>query len=86
MHGITRFYKSGDESLLQRYSNICLRRGWKVQNFSWWMTHMLHRFRGESPYDVKRQWAELDFVTSSRGAATALAENYTGLPLTIEEA
>lgn len=81
---LTSFYKSGDESLLLRYSDICLRRCWKVQHFSWWMTSMLHRFPGESAFDIRRQWAELDYVTSSRSAATALAENYTGLPFTME--
>lgn len=78
---ITRFYKAGKDDLLARYSATCLRRGWKVQHFSWWMTSMLHRFAGETAYDVQRQWAELDYVTGSRAAATALAENYTGLPL-----
>jgi p-hydroxybenzoate 3-monooxygenase len=78
---ITRYYRTGKEDLLARYSDTCLRRGWKVQHFSWWMTSMLHRFTGESDYDIRRQWAELDYVTGSRAAATALAENYTGLPL-----
>ena len=77
---ITQFYKTGKHDLLARYSDTCLRRGWKVQHFSWWMTSMLHRFTGETGYDVRRQWAELDYVTGSRAAATALAENYTGLP------
>jgi p-hydroxybenzoate 3-monooxygenase len=78
---IVRFYTSGKQDLLAGYSDTCLRRGWKVQHFSWWMTSMLHRFTGESGYDIRRQWAELDYVTGSRAAATALAENYTGLPL-----
>ena len=47
------------------------------------MTHMLHRFPANSPYDNRRQLAELDYVTGSRAAATALAENYTGLPFTM---
>ncbi len=76
-----QFYKSGKQDLLESYSATCLRRGWKVQHFSWWMTSMLHRFEGESAYDVRRQWAELDYVCGSRAAATSLAENYTGLPL-----
>ena len=79
--GLVQFYKSGKQNLLEQYSDTCLRRGWKVQHFSWWMTSMLHRFTGESGYDIRRQWAELDYVTGSRAAATALAENYTGLPL-----
>jgi p-hydroxybenzoate 3-monooxygenase len=79
--GLIEFYKSGSRDLLDRYSEVCLRRSWKVQHFSWWMTSMLHRFPGESGFDRRRQLAELDYVTSSRAAAKALAENYTGLPL-----
>jgi p-hydroxybenzoate 3-monooxygenase len=74
------YYKSGSRSLLDRYSQIALRRVWKAQRFSWWMTSMLHRFTGETSFDHRRQLAELDYVTSSRAAAQSLAENYVGLP------
>jgi p-hydroxybenzoate 3-monooxygenase len=77
------FYTSGRTDVMDRYSEICLRRCWKVQHFSWWMTSMLHRIPGESAFDRQRQLAELDYVTSSRAASTALAEHYTGLPFTI---
>jgi len=76
----TSFYKSGDTTPLEQYSEICLRRVWKVQRFSWWMTSMLHRFDGDNPFDQRRQLAELDYVTSSRVGAQSLAENYVGLP------
>lgn len=76
-----RFYRSGDEELLCRYSAICLDRVWKVQRFSWWMTSMLHRFDDASSFDRHIQMAELASVTSSRAAAQSLAENYVGLPL-----
>jgi p-hydroxybenzoate 3-monooxygenase len=66
---------------LDAYSDICLRRVWKVQRFSWWMTSMLHKFPDESPFDYKRRLAELEYVTSSRAAAQTLAENYVGLPM-----
>jgi p-hydroxybenzoate 3-monooxygenase len=75
------FYNSGRRDLLDRYSELCLRRIWKVQRFSWWMTSMLHRFPGENDFDRRRQLAELDYVTSSRAAMTSLAENYVGLEL-----
>ena len=75
------FYSKGTQALLDRYSETCLRRVWKVQRFSWWMTSMLHRFPDENPFDYRRQLAELDYVTSSRAAAQSLAENYVGLPL-----
>jgi p-hydroxybenzoate 3-monooxygenase len=78
--GFDQFYKHGRADLLDRYSEICLRRVWKVQRFSWWMTSMLHRFPDENPFDQRRQLAELDYVTSSRAASQSLAENYVGLP------
>ena len=76
----TEWYRSGATELLERYSEICLRRIWRAQHFSWWMTSMLHRFEGGEGFDYRRQLAELDQVTSSRAAAASLAENYTGLP------
>jgi p-hydroxybenzoate 3-monooxygenase len=75
------FFKAGRTDLLDRYSETCLRRIWKAQRFSWWMTSMLHRFDDHSPFDRRRQLAELDYVTNSRAAATSLAENYVGLPM-----
>jgi len=74
------FYKTGKTHLLDRYSEIVLRRVWKAQRFSWWMTSMLHRFDTDNAFDERRQIAELDYVTSSRAAMTTLAENYVGLP------
>jgi len=75
-----KFYASGSSELLEKYSETCLRRVWKVQRFSWWMTAMLHRFEGDNAFDQRRQLAELDYVASSRAAAQSLAENYVGLP------
>jgi p-hydroxybenzoate 3-monooxygenase len=74
------FYKSKRNDLLESYSETCLRRVWKAQRFSWWMTSILHRFDTNNPFDERRQIAELDYVTSSRAAMTSLAENYVGLP------
>ena len=73
-------YEAGRDDLLDAYSATCLRRIWKAQRFSWWMTSLLHRFPEESGFGGRVQLAELDYVTSSRAAATALAENYVGLP------
>jgi p-hydroxybenzoate 3-monooxygenase len=78
---VIHFYKTGSHDLLNHYSQTCLRRVWKVQRFSWWMTSMLHRFPEGNPFDQRRQLAELDYVTSSRVAASSLAENYVGLPM-----
>jgi p-hydroxybenzoate 3-monooxygenase len=76
----TEFYAAGETHWLDRYSETCLRRVWKAQRFSWWMTSMLHRFDTDNAFDRRRQIAELDYVTSSRAAMTTLAENYVGLP------
>jgi len=77
---LKEFYESGNTICLDRYSDICLRRVWKAQRFSWWMTSSLHRFTDESPFDHQRQIADLDYLTSSRAAMTSLAEQYVGLP------
>ena len=74
------FYREQRSDLLEAYSATCLKRVWKAQRFSYWMTMMLHRLNRENDFDMRRQLAELDYVTSSQAAATSLAENYVGLP------
>lgn len=78
---LSAFYGKNDGTKLEEYSQTCLRRIWKAQRFSWWMTSLLHRFDNELPFDRKRQLAELLYVTTSRRAAACLAENYVGLSL-----
>jgi p-hydroxybenzoate 3-monooxygenase len=73
------FAGRGDDGL-EGYSRTCLRRIWKTQRFSWWMTTMLHRM-DHNAFDRRVQLAELDYVTGSHAASVALAENYVGLPL-----
>jgi p-hydroxybenzoate 3-monooxygenase len=81
---LARYYHEGRRDGLDGYSETCLRRVWRAQRFSWWMTSMLHRATDGDAFDHRRQVAELDYVTTSRAAATALAENYTGLPFSPE--
>ena len=78
---LAQLFGSGRSDLLEDYSRACLRRVWRVQHFSWWMTSMLHRFDADDRYQHKLQISELQYVTSSTAAATTLAENYVGLPL-----
>jgi len=78
--GFETFYRSGRMDILDGYSQTCLPRVWKAQRFSWWMTQMLHRYSSEDDFDMHRQLAELDYVTSSRSGMTMIAENYVGLP------
>jgi p-hydroxybenzoate 3-monooxygenase len=78
---LNKHYRVNDDAKLKCYSATCLSRVWKAQRFSSWMTSLLHSCEDASAFDRKRQLAELEYVTSSRAAATALAENYVGLPL-----
>jgi p-hydroxybenzoate 3-monooxygenase len=80
---IAEFYRAGRTELLERYSATCLRRVWRAQRFSWWMTQLFHLDPGHNAFDRKRQLAELDYVTSSEAAKRSLAENYAGLPVEI---
>jgi len=75
------YYRDDNETNLNAYSRTCLRRIWNAQRFSWWMTSLLHLFDDATPFDCKRQQAELEYVMHSTAAATSLAENYVGLPL-----
>jgi len=78
---LTEFYRSGKTALLEGYTKKCLSRVWKAQHFSWWMTSMLHLNPDDGPAERRRQFAELDHVTSSEAASKSLAENYVGLPI-----
>jgi p-hydroxybenzoate 3-monooxygenase len=78
--GLTEFYRSGTPAGLATYSDEGLRRAWRAQRFSWWMTSLLHRPPDATPFDMKRQMADLDYLVSSRAAMTSLAENYVGTP------
>jgi p-hydroxybenzoate 3-monooxygenase len=79
---IGAFYDAKDTGLLEAYTQTALKRIWRAQHFSWWMTSMLHRFSDATDFDLRRQIAELDMVTSSPTAAKTIADNYVGLPLT----
>ncbi len=78
--GLVDIYKDGKRHGLADYTERCLKRVWKVQRFSAWMTAMLHRFENEDAFSHNMHLSELDYVTTSRAASTALAENYVGLP------
>ncbi|TDC87499.1 4-hydroxybenzoate 3-monooxygenase [Actinomadura sp. 7K507] len=75
-------YASGSETLLDGYSAACLRRVWRAEHFSYWMTHLLHADPAASDFDRRLQRSHLDYVVSSQAASTSLAENYVGLPVT----
>ena len=76
---VAEWYRDGSTALLDAYSATCLRRVWRAEHFSWWMTSMLHRPENADAFDLKLQLAQLRYVTTSQAAATSLAENYVGL-------
>jgi p-hydroxybenzoate 3-monooxygenase len=78
---LTAFLRRGDDSLLERYSDTCLRRVWKTIRYSTYMTTLLHRFPDHSAFERRIQLAELDYIAGSRAAQTVVAENYVGLPM-----
>src|SRR5581483_8001505 len=73
---IADWYRSGDDAALERYSAECLRRVWRAEHFSWWMTSMLHRPPDEDPFGWRLRLSQLRYVTTSEAAARSLAENY----------
>jgi p-hydroxybenzoate 3-monooxygenase len=76
---LAAWYGSGTSALLDSYSATCLRRVWRAEHFSWWMTSMLHRAPDDDQFDVRLQLSQLRYLASSQAAATSLAENYVGL-------
>jgi p-hydroxybenzoate 3-monooxygenase len=76
---LCEWYSTGSAAALEAYSDTCLRRVWRVQHFSWWMTSMLHRTADASAFEQRLQRAQLDYVTRSEAGARTLAENYVGL-------
>jgi p-hydroxybenzoate 3-monooxygenase len=74
------FYAGGSETSLDEYSTRCLRRVWKAERFSWWMTRQLHSFPGDA-FEKRIQESELEYLFVSQAAQTSMAENYVGLPL-----
>ena len=76
---LIEFY-AGSNLGIDHYSERCLRRIWKAERFSWWMTMLLHRFTDANAFDQKALEAELDYVVHSVAGRTTMAENYVGLP------
>jgi len=73
-----QYFKSKDEQALKGYSATALKRVWRAEHFSWWMTSMLHRFHDGTPFQHRLQLSELDYVVNSKAKALTLAENYVG--------
>ena len=78
---VIAWYRTGNADGLDTYSEIALRRVWKAERFSWWLTTLMHRFENHTPFERRMQLAELDYLASSRAGMTTIAENYVGLPL-----
>ena len=76
---IVAFCRTGARDGLDGYSDLALKRVWKAERFSWWITSLMHNFHAPDSFETQMQTAELDYLLSSRAAQTALAENYVGL-------
>jgi p-hydroxybenzoate 3-monooxygenase len=83
---LAEYYAQGSERLLDVYSAVALRRIWRAERFSAWMTSVLHRFPGQSSFDRRMQIAEIDYLVGSAAARAAFVENYTGAPPATVEA
>ncbi|POA34499.1 MULTISPECIES: 4-hydroxybenzoate 3-monooxygenase [unclassified Pseudomonas] len=77
---LLKVYRDGRTELLERYSEICLRRVWKAERFSWWMTSMLHTFEGSDAFSQRISESELEYFVDSEAGRKTIAENYVGLP------
>ena len=77
---LCKVYTEGRTDLLERYSEVCLRRIWKAERFSWWMTSMLHRFPDSDGFSQRITDSELAYFVDSEAGRTTIAENYVGLP------
>ncbi len=78
--GLVQFFRQNSMERLERYTDLCLRRIWKVVRYSWHMTSLLHRFPQHSAFERNVQIAELDYLFSSVAGRRTIAENYVGLP------
>jgi p-hydroxybenzoate 3-monooxygenase len=79
---LVEYYRTSRTDLLDRYSDMALRRAWLAVRFSWWFTSIMHKF-SDDPFNHRLQLAELDYLSGSSAALTSLAENYVGLPFEI---
>ena len=79
--GLIDFFRTGSTERLDRYSETCLVRVWKIVRFSNFLTSLLHRFDSHTPFDRRVQLSELDYLANSHAAQVTVAENYVGLPL-----
>ena len=79
--GLIAFFRTGSTEWLDRYTETCLTRVWKIVRFSNYLTSLLHRFNSYTPFERQVQLAELDYLATSRAAQTTVSENYVGLPL-----
>lgn len=79
---LVEYYRTSRTDLLERYSELALRRAWLAVRFSWWFTSITHKF-SDDPFALRLQLAELDYLSASTAALTSLAENYVGLPFEI---
>nr|6DLL_A Chain A, p-hydroxybenzoate hydroxylase [Pseudomonas putida KT2440]6DLL_B Chain B, p-hydroxybenzoate hydroxylase [Pseudomonas putida KT2440]6DLL_C Chain C, p-hydroxybenzoate hydroxylase [Pseudomonas putida KT2440]6DLL_D Chain D, p-hydroxybenzoate hydroxylase [Pseudomonas putida KT2440] len=78
---LVKVYHEGRVDLLAQYSPLALRRVWKGERFSWFMTQLLHDFGShKDAWDQKMQEADREYFLTSPAGLVNIAENYVGLP------
>ncbi|MFC5665232.1 4-hydroxybenzoate 3-monooxygenase [Kitasatospora misakiensis] len=82
----TELYKNGSTALLDAYSETCLERVWRAEHFSYFMTTTLHADPEQSAFDTRLQLSQLARIAASPHAATELAHNYVGAPISQDAA
>ena len=80
-HALEQHYTQHSDAGIDGYSQRCLRRIWRAERFSWWLTSLMHKFPDAGGFGQRMQAAELDYLVHSAAASTAMAENYVGLPM-----
>ncbi|GAA6178081.1 4-hydroxybenzoate 3-monooxygenase [Sulfitobacter pacificus] len=79
-NGLRDFYENNSTNGIDSYSEKALARVWKAERFSWWFSSLMHSYPDQTPFDLKMQVAEIEFLRTNKAAQQAMAENYVGLP------
>ncbi len=78
--GMVDFYKNNSMKSLEKYSEVALKRIWRAQDFSNFMTTLFHKQAEHGSFTYQLQKAKFDYIKRSKAYATTVAENYVGMP------
>ncbi len=77
--GLVDHYHQKCDLKLDDYSKIALKRIWRAQDFSNFMTTLFHKSDEHGSFTYQLQKAKFDYIKTSKAYATTIAENYVGL-------